>query len=122
MLTAPSSVRVFVATASVDMRRGIDGLVDEVSGCLGLDPLSGAIFVFFGRTRRDRIKVLVWDGTGFWLHYKRLETGRFHFPAGPGRSVEIDTGALAALVRGYDLSQARHPLRWSPRRSSPSAS
>ncbi len=60
----------------VDFRRQFDGLAATVTNEFGMDPLSGHVFVFFNK-RRDRIKLLVFQHTGFWLHYKRLERGTF---------------------------------------------
>ena len=62
------------------MRKSIDGLAAIVEGSFELDPFDGALFVFCNRNR-DRIKVLEFDGDGFWLHFKRLEKGRFRWPA-----------------------------------------
>ncbi len=76
MLSVPASVPIFVARNPVDLRRQFDGLAAIARDDLGLDPLSGALFVFFDK-RRDRIKRLVFQHAGFWLHYKRLERGTF---------------------------------------------
>lgn len=68
----PSSVRIYVAAEPVDLRRGFDGLAAATRSLIGVDPLSGHVFVFLNR-RRNRIKLLVWGRTGFVLLYKRLE-------------------------------------------------
>jgi transposase len=116
VLSYPPSVRVFVATEAADMRCSMDGLCARVTQFLGHDPYEGHLFVFRNR-RGDRVKILVWDRGGFWVHYKRLEKGTFHFPAAPGRSVEVDAGVLALLLEGFDLKGVRRQARWSPRRS-----
>ena len=76
MLTLPASVRVFVARGATDLRRSFDRLSAQVQEVLRQDPFSGHLFAFFNR-RRDRVKLLVWERGGFWLLYKRLETGTF---------------------------------------------
>ncbi len=124
MLTVPDSVRIFVACDPVDFRRQFDGLAAIARDDLGLDPLSGALFVFFNK-RRDRIKLLVFQHTGFWLHYKRLERGTFEFLGdleSDGREpIEIDARRLRLLLDGIDWKQStfrKHfdsPLRLSDR-------
>src|SRR5215831_15229233 len=74
MLMLPSTVRVYVATGTTDLRRSIDGLAMLVRERLALDPLSGHLFLFRNR-RGDRVKILAWDRSGFWVLYKRLERG-----------------------------------------------
>lgn len=71
--------RLFIARARVDMRKSFDTLAGLVRGQLGQDPLSGAVFVFVGKTR-NRLKVLFWDGDGFWLCAKRRSRGTFALP------------------------------------------
>lgn len=100
-----SAVRAFVCTEPVDMRKSIDGLSQIVAAAMGMNPLSGQVFVFIGR-RRDRAKLLVWDRHGFWVLYKRLERGRFTDPArlaGNG----IAMSELVAWLEGIDLSRVR---------------
>ena len=82
MLTLPSSVRIYVAAEPVDLRRGFDGLAAATRSLMGADPMNGHVFVFLNR-RRNRIKLLVWDRTGYLLVYKRLERGTFQIPTEP---------------------------------------
>ena len=82
MLTLPLATRVLVCREAIDMRRSFDGLEAAVRERLREDPLSGALFVFWNR-RRDRLKIFSFDGTGFWIWYKRLEGGRFELPGRP---------------------------------------
>ena len=79
MIVPAQHVRIVVATKPVDFRRGHDGLAATVQRELGLDPHSGVIVVFRAK-RADRIKILVWDGSGLVLVYKRLEEGSFAWP------------------------------------------
>lgn len=113
MLMLPPSTRVFIATEPADMRCGHDGLTARVTSVLERDPFSGHLFVFRNR-RRDRVKLLYWDRSGFWLFYKRLERGCFRFPTSPGRAVEVEAAELALLLEGIDLRGARRRPRWSP--------
>jgi transposase len=100
-----SAVRAFVCTEPVDMRKSIDRLSQIVTAAMGMNPLSGQVFVFIGR-RRDRAKLLVWDRHGFWVLYKRLERGRFTDLArlaGNG----IAMSELVAWLEGIDLTRVR---------------
>ena len=81
MLTLSGSLRVFLAVEPCDMRKSFDSLHALVTGQLGEDPRSGAVFVFTNKSR-NRIKLLHWDGTGLWVHAKRLEKGTFSWPNG----------------------------------------
>jgi transposase len=76
MLSLSHQQRIFLARAPVDMRKGCDGLAALVSERLGKDALSGDVFLFVSR-RRNMVKVLMWDVSGFWLATKRLERGVF---------------------------------------------
>lgn len=112
MLGLPLGTRVLVARSAVDFRKAHDGLVAVVRVALREDPLAGDLFVFFNR-RRDRIKVLVWDRNGFWLHYKRLEQGTFKLDVKPDASrCEISRAQLSMLIEGIDLQKRkiRQPL------------
>lgn len=114
MLTLPASVRIYVAADAVDLRRGFDGLAATTRSIIRQDPLSGHLFVFLNR-RRNRIKLLVWDRTGYLLVYKRLERGTFHLPTEPeaGQShVELDAGDLALMLEGVELRDAKRLKRW----------
>ena len=114
MLSLPSAVRLYVAAAPVDMRKGFDSLAALAHSAIGQDPLSGHIFLYYNR-RRDRVKALWWDRTGFALLYKRLERGTFPIPrpaTSDARSVEIDAGDLALLLEGLDASTGRRTTRW----------
>jgi len=115
MLTLPSSVRIFFATAPVDMRKSIDGLAGLVTEILDADPFSGFLFVFRGR-KGDRIKILLWDRNGFLLMYKRLEKNRFRFPKATSTRIELGSTQLALLLDGLDVDLADRAPRWQPAR------
>lgn len=97
MLTLPPSVRIYLARGSTDIRKGIDGLCALARDVVGEDPFSGHLFAFANR-RRDAVKVLVWDRTGFWLFHKRLERGTLQWPRG-GLPPYARRDALARLLR-----------------------
>lgn len=114
MLTLPASVRIYVAAEPVDLRRGFDGLAAATRSLMGQNPMNGHLFVFVNR-RRNRLKVLVWDRTGWLVLYKRLERGTFELPTKPeagGRHVEVDAGELGLMIEGLDLRDARRRKRW----------
>jgi len=96
MLQITPQMKVLVAIQPADFRKGIDGLAALCKSSLEQDPFAGTVFVFRNR-RATAIKVLVYDGQGFWLCQKRLSSGRFRWwPVPPGRSPEQGLQALAA--------------------------
>ena len=96
MITLPPGVRVLVWPAPVDFRRGMDSLAALVQVTLRLDPFAGDVFVFRSR-RPDRVKLLLYDGTGLILITKRLEAGRFKWP--PVTDGVVRLSALQLSVR-----------------------
>jgi transposase len=102
MIVPPAGVRVLVATRPVDFRKGMDGLAALAKETLGQDPFSGAILVFRAK-RADRVKLLLWDGTGLMLVSKRLEQGAFKWPAIMDGVMRLSPAQLAALVEGARL-------------------
>jgi transposase len=122
VLTLPPSVKIFLAVAPVDLRRGHDGLSAVVRGQWGQDLFAGHLFVFLGR-RRDRCKILFWDRGGLVLYYKRLERGRFRMPrvTSDGQAIEMDATELAMLLDGIDVRYVRRPDHWKPRKTAASA-
>ena len=105
MLSFNGNLRVYVALEPCDMRKSFNGLSMLVSETLQADPLSGAAFLFTNK-RRNLIKILYWDGTGFWVVAKRLEKGTFSWPKDiePGRcKISLTPTALAMLTDGIDL-------------------
>ena len=111
MIFLPPSTRVFVATAPTDMRRSFDGLAERVRNVIGQNPYSGHLFLFRNR-RGDRVKILVWDRSGFAIYYKRLESGTFRFPTYEGVHAEIDRAELALILEGIELAGARRQRRY----------
>jgi transposase len=113
MLTLPPSVRVFIAIGATDMRKQFDGLIALARDVVRQDPLSGHIFGFCNK-RRDRIKLLFFDRSGFWLCAKRLEKGTFSWPtpAAASTSVELSSPELALLLSGIDLARTKRRQWW----------
>lgn len=111
MILPSGPVRVYVATKPVDFRKGIDGLAALAQAELRLDPFSGVVLVFRAK-RGDRIKILVWDGSGMVLIAKRLEGGKFAWPAMTDGVMKLSPAQLSALFEGLDwraVRSARHP-------------
>jgi transposase len=99
--------RVYLHRAPVDMRKQIDGLAILARDVIQQDPLAGAMFAFIN-TRRNKLKILVWERNGFILWYKRLERHRFHWPR-VGESVLTLSGVeLNRLLDGYDVWMKPH--------------
>lgn len=116
MILLPRAVRVYFATAPVDLRRSFDGLSNEVRAVLGSDPLNGHVFVFLNR-RKTQVKLLLWTRGGFTIVHKRLEQGRFSFPqqvASEAACVALDVHELGMLLEGIDMSRVRTSRRWEP--------
>ena len=107
MIAIPAGMRVYLAMGPTDMRKGFDGLAALAQGTLKQDPFSGHLFVFRGR-RGDLLKVLYWDGQGFCLFAKRLEKGRFIWPAATDGVVRLTPAQLSMLLEGIDW---RAPIR-----------
>ena len=106
MIVPSGSVRVLVATRPIDFRKGMDGLAAVVRESLGADPFSGVVYVFRAK-RADRVKLLLWDGTGLVLVSKRLEQGTFRWPAISEGVMRLTASQLAALVEGLDWTRVR---------------
>ena len=104
MIIPSGAVRVLVATRPVDFRKGMDGLAALVQESLGSDPYSGVIYVFRAK-RADRVKLLLWDGSGLVLVWKRLENGAFRWPPISDGVMRLTASQLAALVDGMDWSR-----------------
>jgi transposase len=120
VLTIPRSVRIFIGSTPIDMRKSIDGLLAIVQDELAKDAYSGHPFVFVSR-RCDRVKILTWDKGGFVLVYKRLERGQFKLPhMDPSTmAVEIDATQLAMLLDRIDFGRVRRPDHWQPQSDPP---
>lgn len=109
MLGLNSGVDIYIVCGVTDMRKSYDGLTAIVDQELCLEALSGALFVFCNR-RRDRLKILHWDGSGLCVFAKRLEQGTFSWPQSTDTFVEYDEIKLRCLLQGVDLGRTRRRM------------
>ncbi len=101
MIFPHQDFKIHVATKPVDFRKGMDGLAAIVQNEFDLDPYSGAIFIFRSR-RSDRLKMVVWDGTGLIMIYKRIEGQGFVWPSIRDGMMSLSRTQLEALFEGID--------------------
>jgi transposase len=116
MFTLSPSVRIFVSTKPVDMRRSFDGLFELVQSTIHQDPYSGHLFLFRSR-RGNVIKSLWWDVDGWAIFAKRLEVGTFRFPDvrfvdGQYEPIEIERSDLLLLLEGIDSGSVKRLKRY----------
>ena len=104
MLNLTNETRIFAYTGIADMRKGFNGLSGIVREEFQSDPTDGSLFIFINR-RRDRMKLLYFDGGGFWLYYRLLESGTFEeLKSKPGsRQLRMDATELSMLLSGVSL-------------------
>lgn len=96
---------VYICCGPTDMRKSINGLMTLVKESFSLDPFADALFVFCNRNR-DRLKILEWDGDGFWVYFKRLERGRFRWPVkDEGETMLLAAKELSYLIEGAKLEK-----------------
>lgn len=110
MLSKAPIDQVYLACGPTDLRKSVDGLAAIVQLCFQLDPFSSNLYVFCNR-KRDKLKILHWDHNGFWLYYRRLDEGLFHWPdqqtANPQK---ISQRQLNWLLDGLPMEQKQaHP-------------
>jgi len=113
MIQVTPQMRIFVAVEPADFRKGIDGLACLCRVVLRSDPFSGYVFVFCNR-RRQAVKILVYDGQGFWLCQKRLSKGRFRWwPQSAAEAAQsLEAHQLGVLLSGGDPTQAPGAAPW----------
>jgi len=114
MIQVSPQMRVLVAIEPADFRCGIDGLARRVRAELSGDPFCGTVFVFRNR-RATAVKLLAYDGRGFWLCQKRLSAGRFRFwpgQRGEAQSHALEAHELAVLLSGGDFAAAKASPAW----------
>jgi transposase len=112
MLQLTAQMRLLVAVSPVDFRRGIDGLCRLCRELLSSDPFSGTVFVFRNQ-RATSVKILVYDGQGFWMCHKRLSTGKFTWwPAGHEQGHTLQACELQVLLMAGNPTQAHAAPAW----------
>ena len=113
MVALTARIKFYLYAQATDMRKSFDGLAGVVTSALSRDPANGDVYVFVNR-RRDRMKLLVWDHTGFWLFYKRLEQGTFQLPrhAAEAAALELPYDELLMMLEGIDLASIKRRRRY----------
>ena len=113
MLFGLSPLRYQLYRGAADMRKGFDGLSGLVRNELGRDPMSGEVFIFINR-RRNLVKLLAWDITGYAMYYKRLEQGTFSLPthAGGEKSIALAREDMLLMLEGISLDRVRRKKRY----------
>jgi transposase len=105
--------QIWLVVEPTDMRRGIDGLSQQIQQALGRSPCDGTAYAFRNRGG-NRIKLLVWDGTGVWLCVRRLHQGRFTWPQSNDTACTLSQAEWRWLTAGIDWRrlQAKAPAQW----------
>ena len=114
MLSFSSRQRYFLYRAPTDMRKGFNGLSGLVRQHVKHDLLSGDAFIFLNK-RRDRVKLLVWDRSGFVVWYKVLEQGTFELPAAENDSLEMSWTDIQLFLEGIDIKSVKRRKRYRQR-------
>lgn len=117
MFLLPSQFKFYLYNQPTDMRKSFDGLYGIIKASLKVNPLSGDIYVFMNK-RRNHIKLLYWDGDGFWIFYKRLEKGTFQKPVriSENGTVHLLYNELVMLLDGIDINSVRRRQRYQLKR------
>ncbi|TWC56953.1 MULTISPECIES: IS66 family insertion sequence element accessory protein TnpB [unclassified Burkholderia] len=109
MFRFDDNLKVYLHRDPVDFRYGMNSLSILVEQSMRLNPMDSSLYIFANR-HRDRIKILGWDGSGFWLMTKRLEASRFIWPDNKAEIVTMTINVLHALLDGDDITTIRrHP-------------
>lgn len=102
MLSISPATKIYLAAGPTDMRKSFNSLSAIVINDIEKDPLSGHLFVFCNRAR-NRLKILMWDGSGLWVLAKRLEKGTFSWPPAEGEVIDMSYEELTQLIAGLDF-------------------
>lgn len=113
MLHLSSSCRYYLYLGNTDMRKGFDSLSGIVTSHMNEDALSGAVFIFFNK-KHNQVKLLLWEGDGFGMYYKRLEQGTYELPEYDDISVSasISSQQLQLILQGISLKSVRQRKRY----------
>ena len=110
MFRFDDNLKVYLHRDPVDFRYGLNSLSILVEQSMRLNPMDSSLYIF-GNRRRDRIKILGWDGSGLWLLMRRLEASRFIWPDNKTEVVKMTTSVLHALLDGDDITTIRRHAR-----------
>ena len=112
MLHLSAACNYYLYRGSTDMRKGFDSLSGLVSSQMQLNVLSGSVFIFLNK-KHNQVKLLLWEGDGFALYYKRLEKGTFELPPGDDKeSLSISSQQLQFILQGISLKSIRRRKRY----------
>jgi transposase len=113
MLHLSSSCQYYLYTGSTDMRKGFDSLSGLVNRQLQLNALSGSVFIFFNK-KRNQVKLLLWEGDGLAMYYKRLEKGTYEIPAiqDDKSNILMSAEQLQLILQGISLKSIRKRKRY----------
>jgi len=113
MLHLSVGCRYFLYNGATDMRKGFDSLCGIITASMKQDALNGSVFIFFNK-RHNQVKLLLWEGDGFAIYYKRLEKGTYEVPidSGNNTSVSITHLQLQLILQGISLTSVRHRKRY----------
>ena len=109
----PAPTQVWLVVEAIDMRAGIDGLSVRIQNTLGRGPCDGSAYAFANR-RRNRLKLLIWDGNGVWLCQRRLHRGHFSWPSADSPVFTVSAAQWRWLITGVDWRrlEAAAPAHW----------
>lgn len=108
--------KIYIASGFTDLRRGIDGLAGMIQQEFELDPFQNVLFLFCGK-RTDRIKGIIWEGDGFVLLYKRLESGRYQWPRNEQEAQSITPTQFRWLMEGLAIDQPKAVKKIYPKQA-----
>lgn len=111
MLRMTPSCPVYLAVGPTDLRNNIDGLIIKIKYQFNLDPFQAALFVFCNKSR-NKLKIIFWDKNGFWLYYRRLDSGTFNWPQKTDnkKTLAVTEQQLSWILDGLSMDQkGSHP-------------
>lgn len=113
MLHLSAACRYFLYSGHTDMRKGFDSLAGLINSQMRQDALSGAVFIFLNK-KHNQVKLLLWEGDGFAMYYKRLEQGTYEVPAAQNNStaLSISNQQLQLILQGISLKSVRRRKRY----------
>ena len=116
MIGFPGNRRIWLASQPIDFRKGMDSLAALVAQVLSADPFGGDVYIFRPK-RCDRLKILVWDGSGLILATKRLEAGQFCWPPVRDGTIQLSPAQMAMLVEGLSWTKTDAKLVRRPQKA-----